>query len=64
MLKLKINKEKLLNDVGLEFRHDYDILLYLIKSVDYLETHNKNYTQRQYQQILDIKYILDSLEIR
>ena len=64
MLKLEINKNKLLNDVGLEFAHDYDILLYLIKSIDYLETHNKNYTKQQYQQILDIKYILDCLEVK
>ena len=42
---------------------DIDYLFYLIEEVDFLLRHNKNYTKKQEQILIDIKSILDNVEV-
>jgi hypothetical protein len=60
---MRINNEKLLSDTGLQFESSQDAINYLQSLLYYLITHNKNYTIKQYQFILDINYIIDAMEV-
>jgi hypothetical protein len=61
-MKIKIDKESIFNSIGIEFENDYDYLLYLLKLIDYLYFHNKNYTNKQYYKIEEIREILENME--
>ena len=62
-MKVKINKNKIKQISNLDMQFTYDYFLYMIKIVDFLATHNKNYTKEQYNYILDLQSILESLEV-
>lgn len=58
---LKMNNEKL-NECGFAFATINDLLFYVSRSVEWLESHNKNYNREQYSRIYDLKNILDCIE--
>lgn len=59
---LKINNEKL-SEYGFSFETMEDLYLYVLRSVEWLESHNKNYNKEQYYRMLDLKDILDCIEV-
>ena len=63
MEKLKINKNNILNNIGVEFKNKNDYIQYMQNLLEFLETHNKNYTQKQYYKILELKEIINNIEI-
>lgn len=60
---LKLRKDKILNETGIKEMEDIDYLFYIIEEVDFLLSHNKNYTKKQEQILTDIKSILDNVEV-
>ena len=58
---MTLNKEKL-KDLGFDFGTTEDLYFYISEMVDWLESHNKNYTAEQYSRIVDIKDLLDCIE--
>lgn len=59
---MKINFEKIneLTKIGV-FR-DSSLLVYIQHTLDYLESHNKNYTKKQYHLISELKTIIENIE--
>ena len=43
---------------------DYDFLYKMIELIDFLESHNKNYTKEQYYKILDLQELIKTLGIK
>ena len=62
-MKVKVNKKDILESIGIEFKNEYDYLLYLLKLIDYLYFNNKNYTNKQYYRIEEIREILQNIEV-
>lgn len=62
-MKVKVNKKEILKSIGVEFKNDYDYLLYLLQLIDYLYFNNKNYTNKQYYRIEEIRGILQNIEV-
>ena len=62
-MKVKVNKKDILQSIGVEFRNEYDYLLYLLQLIDYLYFKNKNYTNKQYYRIEEIREILQNIEV-
>ena len=60
---LKLRKDKILEETGIKEMEDIDYLFYIIEEVDFLLSHNKNYTKKQEQILTDIKSILDNVEV-
>lgn len=60
---IKLNKDKIFAETGIKEMNDTDYLFYITEELDYLLHHNKNYTKKQYQILIDIKSILDNIEI-
>ena len=60
-IKLGINLEKLAEQ-GWSFEDWSDIYSYISGLVDWLESHNKNYTKEQYHKIVILKEILDCID--
>lgn len=44
---------------GCKFDNEKDFLLYVYRALEWLESHNKNYTKEQYQKIQDLKNFFD-----
>lgn len=61
-MKININKKDILNSIGIEFKDDNDYFVYMQELIDYLYFHNKNYTNKQYYKIEELREILNSLE--
>ena len=59
---LKINHEKL-SACGLTRADDVEVLRELCGLLEWLESHNKNYTKMQYDKILDALDFVKALEI-
>lgn len=59
---MKINLEKM-ERYGYSFENLEDVYFYFSGMLDYLESHNKNYTQAQYNKIVALKDILECLEV-
>lgn len=60
-IKLGINHEKLA-DLGMTFDHWDDMYLYVKRLVEWLESHNMNYTKEQYRKISDLKDIISCID--
>ncbi len=60
---LKLKKDKILKETGIKEMKDIDYLFYIIEEVDFLLSHNKNYTKKQEKILTDIKSILDNAEV-
>lgn len=63
ILKLKIDYEKIHNNVGLFLEDESDVLNFIKNTMDYLYTHNKNYNQQQWIKLQDLKEIVDNIEV-
>lgn len=62
-MNYKIDFEQILDTIGLNFENNETILLdYVIKQLEYLESHNKNYTKQQYCKILDLLEIVKAIK--
>lgn len=59
-MKINFNKINKLTQIGV-FR-DSSLLVYIQHSLDYLESHNKNYTKKQYHLINELKTIFENIE--
>ena len=59
---MTFNYEKLLKKTGCSFNDWNDLLYYLNNILEYLTTHNKNYTKEQYNKIVLIHDIIKSLQ--
>ena len=59
-MKFDFNKINIETQLGL-FR-DTSVITYLQSTLEYLITHNKNYTKTQYNYLLDIKSIIDNIK--
>lgn len=60
-VKLTINYERLA-DFGFDFAHGDDMYLYVKRIVEWLESHNMNYTKEQYRRISDLKDIISCID--
>lgn len=59
---MKINKEKM-QELGFNFENMEDIYFYIFHIMEWLESHNKNYTKEQYYKISIVNDILHCLEV-
>ena len=59
---IKINREKL-NQYGFEFNSSEDMFFYISSLIDYLKTHNKNYTKEQYNRILTLEELMEAIDV-
>lgn len=55
--------EKIALETGINLDDPQDILRLLQNHVEYLSTHNKNYTGEQWRRILDIASIINNMEV-
>lgn len=62
-MDLKVDYELLEKNIR-KFSDSYDLLYFIKDSLEFLSTHNKNYTQTQYIKIQDLKEIFDYIKIR
>lgn len=59
-MKVSINEQELKKEIAYL---GYKDLLYTLKSnIEYLESHNKNYTNEQYHRILTLKAFIQNME--
>ena len=63
-MEIKINKEKIIKNIGIECTNDFDYIRYMKVLINDLESHNKNYTKKQYFYITQIKEILENMEVK
>lgn len=57
-----INFSLLKEKSGIDLQNEIELLYYVKSLLDYLESHNKNYTKEQYSKILTLYDILTSIE--
>lgn len=62
-MNIKINKQEILKSIGIECTNLQDYIFYMQSLIENLESHNKNYTKKQYFEILELKEILNNIEI-
>lgn len=62
MIKIKINTEEILDDLGIEIS-EKNCIAYIDRLAYWLNTHNKNYTKEQEQKIIDLAGIIANIEI-
>ena len=55
--------EKISLETGINLDNPQSILYLLQSHVEYLLTHNKNYTREQWRRILDIAAIVNNMEV-
>lgn len=60
---MEFNKDKLAKETGLNFDSLEDAILYFQHIVDFLESYNKNYNSRQYNNICDLQVFFNSFEM-
>ncbi len=58
---MKINYDKINSETGRGIFNKNELLHYVSRVIDDLESHNKNYTKKQYEQITELKIIVDSI---
>lgn len=63
-MEIRFNKEKILKSIGIECTNNIDYLNYTRQLVYDLYSHNKNYTNKQYYEIEELKEILDNIEVK
>lgn len=56
-----IDYDTIASQTGLHFDNPGDLLYYLQSRIEYLATHNKNLTNKQYYAICDIENILNNI---
>ena len=63
-MEIKFNKEEILKSTGIECSCDVDYITYMQQLIDDLYRHNKNYNNKQYYMVSDLKAILDNIEVK
>lgn len=58
---MKIDLNKINKNTRLGLLNKNEVLHYVSGVIDYLYTHNKNYTKNQYYKIEDLKRIIDCI---
>ena len=58
---MKIDYNKINKETGRGIFNKNELLHYVSRVVDELYTHNKNYTKKQYNQVSELKTIIDSI---
>lgn len=60
---MKFDEKKIQNSMQFEtLIHEREIKRILRTNIDFLYTHNKNYTKKQYYAISELKIIIDSIK--
>lgn len=59
---MKINYDKINYETRAGLTRKEAVLHYAQRLIEYLESHNKNYTKAQYEFICELKSIIDSIE--
>lgn len=62
-MNIKINKEKIKAETGIDEMDEKDYLNYMYNLLYNLSTHNKNYTKEQEYEINTIKSIIENMEV-
>lgn len=63
-MEIKINKEKIKNETGINEMSEKDYLNYMYNLLYNLTTHNKNYTKEQEYEIYTLKSIIENMEVK
>lgn len=58
---MKVNINKINESTRLGLMNKAEVLHYVRAVIEYLYTHNKNYTKEQYYRIEDLKNIIDNI---
>lgn len=58
---MNIDYKKIADLTGCAFDNPIDVLYFLQHRIEYLRTHNKNLTNKQYYAVCDIESILQSI---
>ena len=58
---MKVNINKINESTRLGLMNKAEVLHYARAVIEYLYTHNKNYTKEQYYKIEDLKNIIDNI---
>lgn len=58
---MNIDYQKISDTTGCNFNSPADVLYYLQRRIEYLATHNKNLTAKQYYAVCDIENILAAI---
>ena len=58
---MKIDFEKMNEQTGLNINNISDLIIYIQHTLDFLESHNKNYTIKQYYLIDELKTIFENI---
>jgi len=61
-MTLQINNKKM-SATGFNFTNMDDLYFYCLEQIQYLESHNKNYTKIGYSIISNLKDIFEGLEV-
>lgn len=62
-MEIRINKEKIKQETGLNEMSETDYLNYMYNLLYSLTTHNKNYTKEQEYEIYTLKSIIENMEV-
>ena len=57
-----INYQEIFKNTGRVLNNEDDLLYLLNENIDYLFTHNKNYTKKQFEKIEEIKEIIKAIQ--
>lgn len=57
------DKGYIFESTGCMFESDTDVVLFLVNQLEYLSTHNKNYTKAQERKLYDMQCIVNALEV-
>lgn len=63
-MKISFNKKEILKSIGIECSCDINYIAYMQRLIDDLYRHNKNYNNKQYDMIYNLKEILDNIEVK
>ena len=63
-MEIKINKEKIKNETGINEMDEKDYLNYMYNLLYNLSTHNKSYTKEQEYEIYTLKSIIENMEVK
>ena len=60
---MKIDNKQLMERTGMSFESETDMYYYIMHHLEYLMTHNKNYTAEQARKIDDLYEIMKAIDI-
>lgn len=60
---MRVDYNKIKKNTGLDFESFSDLYFYVERHIEYLMSHNKNYTKKQMYKIDDLYNIIKSVDI-